>query len=131
MTREGRTLVVINLLNTTVLDIVSGKTHEALRKTHGLEVSEGVLPLKILTGGVPIQLLGHKVDDIGEGLEGSLGVQEGQTGAASDDIDSSLGVFVADGVTDFTVDEGVHGRETASTDGETLAGRGGQGSDLP
>lgn len=49
----------------------------------------------------PVQFFGHNFDDAGEGIESRLGIQEGEAGAAGEDVDSGEGVFMTDGITYF------------------------------
>ena len=53
---------------------------------------------------IPAKFFGEDVDHLGEGVEGGLCVEEGETGATGDDVCGFLSVFVACGVTDFAID---------------------------
>lgn len=74
-------------------------------QTHAGEVSQSVLELLVFAPFTPGELFRHDVDHAREGVEGGLGVEEGETRASADDVYSPLGVFVADGVADFGFDD--------------------------
>jgi len=124
-------LLVSVLADLAGLDIRAGQRELALGQTHAAEVLNSVLPLLVLSRLAPLVLLGHHVNNLGQSLESSLGVQESKTGTAGNDIDSGLGVLVAHGVANLTVNEGVELGDTGATDGEALLGRGAEGSNLP
>ncbi|GKT57296.1 hypothetical protein ColTof3_04635 [Colletotrichum tofieldiae] len=88
-------------------------------------------PLQVLPPPVPLQLLGHDVDDLGQGLERGLGVEEGEARATGQDVDGRLGVLVPHGVPHLAVDEGVELGDALAARGEALVGGPAQGGDGP
>ena len=124
-------LLISVLANLARLDIRAGERELALGQTHAAEVLDGILPLLVLSRLAPLVLIGHHVDNLGQGLEGSLSVQESKTGAAGNDIDGGLCVLVAHSVADLTVNEGVEIADAVAADGEALFSRFAEGGDLP
>jgi len=53
----------------------------------------------------PTEFLSHYVNDSRQGIESGLSIEEGKAGTASNDIDGSLRIFVANGVSDFSLDD--------------------------
>ena len=124
-------LMLIVLARATGLDIAPRDAEFTLGQAHAGQEPDRVAPLAVLPLAAPLQLLGHEIDDAGEGLQGSLGVQKGQPGAAGEDVHGRLGVLVADGVADLAVDERVEGRELGATDGKAALGGATEGGDGP
>lgn len=56
-------------------------------------------------GGRPAEFGGHDVGDAGEGLVSGAGVEEGETGAAGENVGGGDGVFVLDGIADLRFDD--------------------------
>jgi hypothetical protein len=117
-------LAVPNVLERQALEPALGDTH---RRKEVARIPE----LAVLLLLIPPELLRHDVDDSRESLEGSLRVEEGETGTASDDVDGGSGVLAADTPGDFGVDVGVDGVETGAVDGETKTGSGSKSGDAP
>ena len=55
----------------------------------------------------PLELVSHDIDDAREGVEHHARVEEGQTGAAGENIDSGYSIFVTNCVTYFHVQDWV------------------------
>jgi hypothetical protein len=127
----GVKALVIVATNLTVLDIGAGESELVRLQTHGAKVLDGVGPLVSLALLGPLVLLGHQVDDLGQSLKTGLGVEERETGTATDGISSSLGVLVAACVANLAVDVGVEGRDALAANGETSLGRSAEGGDHP
>ena len=71
---------------------------------HTAQEPHGALDLLPFLRTAPVQLVGHDVDYAREGIEGRLGVHEGEPGSAGEDVNGGLCVFVSDGVADFGFD---------------------------
>jgi len=57
----------------------------------------------------PLELVSHDINDAREGIERRARVEEGQTGAAGENVDSSYSIFVTNCVAYFRVQDWVGG----------------------
>ena len=74
-------------------------------ETHALEEPRGARHLLLLARRVPVQLLGHDVDDARERLERGLRVEEGEPQATRDHVRRRQRVLVTNCVSDFRLDD--------------------------
>ncbi|GKT76549.1 hypothetical protein ColTof4_08972 [Colletotrichum tofieldiae] len=100
----------------TAENLLTGDVELVGRQAHRLEEVDRLGPLLVLAGLVPPELLGHDVNDAGQGAKGRLGIQEGETGAAGDQVGGGHGSLGADAVTDLADDEGEVGDDALGRD---------------
>ncbi len=124
-------LVLVDARRPAALDVRTADAQLALGQAHAGEELHRRAPLERASVRVPAQLVGHQVDDGGQGVERGLGVQEGEPGPPRQDVDGGLGVLVTDGVADLAVDEGVEGGDAQAADGEAAVGGARQCGDGP
>lgn len=124
-------LLVLISAHLPILDLLPAQSQLTLGQAHTAQELDATLPLGFLARRTPLEFLAHEIDDLGQGLEGRLRVEEGQPGPPGQDIRGALGVLVADGVADLAVDERVEVGDALAADGEALFGRGAEGGDLP
>lgn len=117
MSRIQPILLILILPHLPLLDLPPAQSQLSLRQPHTPQKPNPLLPLPLLPLLTPLQLLCHRVNDAGEGFQGRLGIEEGEARAPGQDIDGGAGVFVAAGVADFAVDEGVEGGDAGAADG--------------
>ena len=64
-------------------------------------------PKGIVSFVIPIEFLAHQVDDIGKGFKCCLSVEECQSSSASNDINGSLSIFMANSIANLAIDKRV------------------------
>ena len=72
-----------------------------------LQVVTGQVKFEGLPGRIPLQLLAHHLDDARQGSQGSLRVDKGKRQPPRHHINQVLGVFMATGIPDLSLDEGM------------------------
>lgn len=117
--RDGRDPArpALNILSLHLDSLLAAKAHLGLLQAHGAEEAHSLGPLLLPARLVPAQLTRHEVDDAGERGEGAVHVEEGEAGAAGDDVDSGAGGLGANAVEDLGLDEGVAGKEAGGGGG--------------
>jgi hypothetical protein len=68
----------------------------------------------------PLELFSHDVYYLGEGFEGGLGIEKGQSHASSENINGRLGVLVSNSISNFAINKWIELRDAFTAGGKAL-----------
>ena len=85
----------------------------------------------LLLGVVPVEFLCHNIDNERKGFKSGLGIEEGETGSTSDNVDGGSSVFSSNSPGDFGIDVRVDGVDSLSVNGESKSSLRGHRANSP